>query len=67
MTQEPKYTNEYWECPKCSFKNPYDGMIVDTYPPIHCYRCKNCDYHYDRMDALTPAEKFRMSNPDGKW
>ena len=62
---EPIQYDAYWECPKCHWKNPYSNMTILTYPPTTCYKCNNCDYHYDYRAELSAEEKFRINNPNG--
>lgn len=62
---EPIKEISHWVCPKCGWKNPYDNHIILTYPPTFCYKCKNCDYHYDYHGEISSAESFRDNHPDG--
>lgn len=63
---EPIFKEEYWICPKCKWKNPYPDKIICTYPATICYRCYNCDFHYDERGRLSEAEQFRLQFPRGK-
>ena len=56
-------------CPKC--KN--DDVIATaklTDPPIHCYRCNNCDYYSEQRDTVIetvfPIVQQSLSGSDDK-
>lgn len=45
-------------CPKCGGKVVV--TTIDTYPPITCYRCQECDYHHDEQRQIA---KVRIVAP----
>ncbi len=47
-----------WKCPLCSRVHPPNMMVVDTYPPMQCFRC-GCGYHFDKQELLpSPSGVF---------
>lgn len=62
----PILRDDCWECPECGWQNPYSASIIDTYPPITCYRCKTCEYHHDTWGVIPAGDRFAAQFPGGK-
>ena len=66
MSKEPIYKKDCWKCPECGWLNPHPNIIISTCPPITCYRCRKCNYHYDYQSNISQSELFRWNYPEGK-
>ena len=46
--KSPVKKQGYWQCPVCRWQSAFI-FSIDIYPPILCYNCKACGYHYEEQ------------------
>ena len=66
MPKEPIYREDCWKCPECGWLNPNPNYVIDVYPPITCYRCRKCKYHYDYQPGIPKSVLFGWNYPEGR-